>query len=192
MPSEKAPWWAEALRDFFLGMRTEDALRAAIAPGAEVVGMVTKEIEIGSGYSVAEDEARKRAQIVAFMRSQIGKTYKLGAEVKPYTDSEVWDCSEITEQAYGRVGLSLPDGSPYQFEACQPVRSPLAGDLGFLWSDAWKRIGHVLVYTGEGTVVHAVGGRGVVEDPRGVWEVHTRWRGWRRHVDFARGPEDRA
>lgn len=192
MPSndEKLPFWAGVLRNFMLGLMKEDHLRSmSNDPDLKILG--TQSMDLGTGYSVSEDEAQKRAQIVAFMRSQLGKSYKLGHEVKPYTDSELWDCSEITEQAYGRVGLSLPDGSPYQFEACQPVRSPLAGDLGFLWSDSWKRIGHVLVYTGEGTVVHAVGGRGVVEDPRGMWELHTRWRGWRRHVDFSRSPDER-
>lgn len=190
MPSEEMPAWAKFLRDFFLGMRTEDALRQHLTGDAKIATGVLG-IE-ATGYSVSEDEAQKRAQIVAFMRSQLGKSYKLGHEVKFYEDSELWDCSEITENAYRRAGLSLPDGSPYQYEHCQPIKSPLAGDLGFLYSDKWGRIGHVLAYTGEGTVIHAVGGRGVVEDPRGMWEVHARWRGWRTHPDFSRPKENRA
>lgn len=185
--------WVSLLRGVFLSKSVEDRMADMISPGAEVVpiGKLTAEFS-GTGYSVQAEENRKRAAIVAFIRSQLGRTYKLGVEVKPYTDSEVWDCSEIVENSYTRAGVPIPDGSNYQHDHCRPVLSPIAADLGFLYSDKWKRIGHVLVYTGEGTVIHAVGGRGVVEDPRGMWEVHTRWRGWRRHPAFSRPKEDRA
>lgn len=181
------PWWAKVLFDLLAGWKTKDSDALRGKKGVETVAK-----EIGwTGHDQEAEEKRQRAEIVAFMRSQLGRSYKLGVEVKPYVDSDIWDCSEITEQAYQRVGLSLPDGSPYQFDACQSVKSPEPGDLGFLWSDKWGRIGHVLVYTGDGTVVHAVGGRGVVEDPRGMWELHTRWRGWRRHEAFNRPKDQR-
>lgn len=146
---------------------------------------------LGSGYSVAEEEMEKRARIVAFCRAQLGEKYHLGVEVAPGRESDEWDCSEMVEAAYRDAGLSIPDGARFQFDACQEVPTPLPGDLGFLWSDKRGMIGHVMVATEAGTVVHAVGGRGVVEDDWTTWEANVRWRGWRRHVDLARPPEDR-
>lgn len=45
------PPWARFLRDFFLGMRTEDALRAAIAPHADLGKAVLGSMEISSTFS---------------------------------------------------------------------------------------------------------------------------------------------
>lgn len=151
-------------------------------------------IELGSGYDALAEEAAQRARIVDFMRSQVGKPYKLGVEISPGKEHEAveWDCSEETEAAYRLAGLGLPDGSDNQYNVCQAVKHPRPGDLGFLWSDKWIRIGHVMIATESDTVIHAVGGRGVVEDPVSMWDTHARWRGWRRHPVFSRPPEDRA
>lgn len=157
------------------------------AGGSGIVEEITE-----TGYNVASAEADQRAKIVASMRSKLGKKYLLGVEVKPGQDSDTWDCSEAVEDAYRDAGLTIPDGARFQYEACQPVKNPKPGDLFFLWSDKRGMIGHVMVLTDLETVVHAVGGRGVVEDPVSMWEHHERGRGWRRHVDFARPSEDRA
>jgi len=101
------------------------------------------------------------------------------------------DCSELVEAAYARAAMEIPDGSPYQFNFCRPVNEPEPGDLGFLWSDKWGRIGHVMIYVGGGMVIHAVGGRGVVEEPAAKYTASPRWRGWRRHPEFMRPREDR-
>jgi cell wall-associated NlpC family hydrolase len=132
-----------------------------------------------------EEEDAARQIIVDYARKQIGKKYRLGIEVALGADSSPeWDCSELYENAYYHAKLRIPDGSNYQFEHCLPIKAPLPGDLGFLWSDKWQRIGHVMGFIGDGRVIHAVGGRGVVEDDAKTWEGNSRWRGWRRHRAF--------
>ena len=176
-----------------LWRHTEGFLRGMLVkpplPGAQ-----TLSLELGSGYNLAAEEESIRRRIVDFMRSQMGKPYRLGAEVKPGQEDNAveWDCSEATEAAYRTVGKFLPDGAQQQHDFCQRVVKPRIGDLGFLWSDKRKMIGHVMVASDHRMLIHAVGGRGVVEDPAEMWERNPRWRGWRRHIDFARPVEDRA
>ena len=148
--------------------------------------------DLGSGYDALSEEDRQRAKICAHMRSRIGTKYKLGAEIQPGQENTApeTDCSEEVEAAYRVAGLTIPDGSPYQFNACVPIKVPKPGDLGFLWSDKWGRIGHVMVYMGSGYVIHAVGNRGVVEDPVARWLESSRWKGWRRFRPFLCPPED--
>lgn len=166
--------WHKELHDFLLGLLTKQ----------KVPGGVTFSMELGSGYDKDAEEAEQRAKIVSFCRAQLGKPYKLGSEITNPAEALAWDCSELTELAYKRAGLGLPDGAVYQFNFCRPSTAR-AGDLWFLWSDTRKMIGHVGIYTGEGTVVHAMAGRGVVEDPVSQWENHVRFRGTRRHPDFS-------
>lgn len=158
--------------------------RQGLPAGATTGGMDIT----ATGYSRSEEEDGKRAVIVAFMRSQLGKVYQLGTEVGVGKEDSAtaWDCSELTEAAYRRIGHPLPDGAQQQYDETLPIVHPLPGDLGFLWSDTRGMIGHVMVYADHGALIHAVGGRGVVEDPSYRWETHPRWRGWRRHHDFAR------
>jgi len=162
--------------------------------GAPSIGGTCSVPISSTGYNREVDEAAVRARIVAFMLSQLGKPYKLGVEITPGKEAwaSEWDCSELVEAAYRLARHVMPDGARFQFAATQPIRSPKPGDLFFLWSDKLNYIGHVMAATGRGTVVHAVGGRGVVEDPMSMWEYHARGRGWRRHVDFARPREDMA
>lgn len=170
-----------------------EAVERLLRPGTWGITMT-----LGSGYDREAEEVRQRAEVVAFMRSQLGKPYRLGAEVGPGFEegADDWDCSEIVEAAFRRAGAepAMPDGSPFQFDACRPIAAHAIkpGDLGFLWSDKWGRIGHVWAYTGDGTVVHAVGGRGVVEDPSGQWEALPRFRGARRHPGWAWPEGERA
>lgn len=168
-------------------------LREAGGTPAQLDRAVTLSVPLGSGYDRQAEEDRQRAAAVAYLRSKIGTPYLLGAEVAPGGEAEagLLDCSEAVEVAYRVAGLAIPDGSPYQYEHCRPVIAPKPGDLGFLYSENWGRIGHVMVATAEGTVLHAVGGRGLVEDPVSLWEGIPRWRGWRRHPDWARPAEDR-
>ena len=181
--------WPGYLFRFLAGLMSEQKVHAQ-APGVKV-HVLTK--ELGSGYDREVEEATERDIIVNFMRSQLGKPYRLGAEVQPGKEheAEAWDCSEETEAAYRLTTHVLPDGAQAQYDFCRPVKIPRHGDLSFLWSDKRKLIGHVMVYTSSGTVVHAVGGRGVVEDLVSMWENHPRWRGWRRHPDFMRPAEER-
>jgi len=171
-------WLAETLQKFLVGIE-QDRKAGIIGPS---LGL---QVPLGSGYSAEDDESRKRAKIVAYCRAQLSKVYQFGVEVGPGQESQSWDCSELSEVAYREAGLQIPDGARYQFDFCRAAQSPLPGDLGFLWSDDRGMIGHVMISTGSGSVIHAVGGRGVVEDWATNWEISPRWRGWRRHPDFS-------
>ena len=179
-------------RDFLLGFLSRPA---SAATGAKCLSLTRT---LPSGYSAEREEERTRAKLVNYMRSQIGDRYKLGAEILPGHEMEAdeGDCSEYIEAAYRIAGKSMPDWSPNQYAHTQAVHEPKPGDLGFVFSLKWKRVGHVVMATAEGTIIHAEGGRGVVEDsmaPRvAKWQAQGRWMGWRRHIDFARPPEDRA
>ncbi len=186
-------WW-EILAEILSSLLTKERLRDAGLTSGESAKGVAVGISLGSGYDREAEEREQRQKIVDFLRSQIGKPYLLGAEVPAghEADASDWDCSELGESAYRVAGLVMPDGSNYQFDHCRPIAEPKAGDPSFLWSDKWGRIGHVMYYTGDGTLIHAVGGRGVVEDPVAKWEANARFRGWRRHPDFMRPLEERA
>lgn len=183
----------ELLADLLVGWSTKENLRQAGASPEALKGAVTVKLGLGSGYDRAQDELDCRAKAVAFVRSQMGKGYELGHEVLPGDEEEspLYDCSELTEAAARVAGWSpaLPDGAEQQYNACRPVTRPKAGDLGFLWSDKRNKIGHVMMATGHGTVIHAVGGRGVVEDFDSQWTMHPRWRGWRRPEGFEVGDD---
>lgn len=172
--------WYEELFSFLANLLTKQSLSA---PGAAWSTTIS-----ATGYSRSEEEDGKRAVVVAFMRSNLGKVYQFGIEVSPGQEdtATAWDCSELTEAAYRRIGHPLPDGAQQQYDETLPCVEPMPGDLGFLWSDTRGKIGHVMVYADHGALIHAVGGRGVVEDPSYRWETNPRWRGWRRHRDFAR------
>lgn len=186
------PWWQHLL-ELLAGLLTKAQLEAA-APGADLSGAATTMLDLPTfGEGPAAEEARQRAAIVAFCRGELGKPYRYGTEHPLGEPADDWDCSELSHHAYnGPAGLPLPDGARFQFDETQPVVRGLAGDLHYLWSDKLGYIGHVMVDSGEGTVIHAVSGRGVVEDPIERWTAHPRYRGVRRHVAFARPPEDRA
>ena len=168
-------------------------IEAGAPPDTQMLGVET--LRFGSSYDRQAEELRKRSDICDFVASQVGKPYHLGVEVPTTDDSPAeWDCSELTENAYRRAGIELPDGSNYQYDFCRPVNEPQGGDLGFVWSESWGRIGHVVVYMGDGSCVEARGkpASRVQRIARADWEQHPRWRGWRRHPDFMRPKEDRA
>lgn len=148
-------------------------------------GQVSVTVLLGSGYDREAEEKKIREGLVSCIRTYLGVKYRLGAEVAPRDPMpEDIDCSELIELVYAKNDLEMPDGSQHQFKLCIPVQTPVPGDLGFLWSDKWQRIGHVAIYVGDNKIIHAVGGRGVVEDNRSIIEHSDRFRGWGRYPDF--------
>jgi len=139
-----------------------------------------------TGYSRDDDEREQRNQIVEWALEQEGKLYEFGKEVQFEEEVDTIDCSELTENAYNRAGLEMPDGSWAQYEFCRPTAKPKPGDLGFLWSEKRGQIGHVEMFTGGTGIIGAVGGKvGRVRETSVSWlEEHTRFRGWRRHPEF--------
>ncbi|AZQ71221.1 hypothetical protein EKH77_08350 [Streptomyces luteoverticillatus] len=97
-------------------------------------------IPAGSGHAAAA---------LAYAQSQEGKPYEYGA-----TGMSTWDCSGLTQWAYGQAGVSLPRISQDQANAGTRIydQSQLKpGDLVIFYGDQH----HVGLYAGNGQVFHA-------------------------------------
>src|SRR5205807_1430428 len=98
-------------------------------------------------YPVYTGPVSARASVViAFARAQLGKPYVMGA-----AGPDSYDCSGLTMAAYARVGVSLPHSAHAQMGYGPISRSQLQpGDLVF-----FNGGGHVGIYIGGGSVIHA-------------------------------------
>jgi len=180
-------WWDELL-DFLAGLWAQPAGAPAEASAGVAVPICA------TGYDRDAEEAGKRVAIVAFCEEQLGKPYLFGTECDPAGPAcDTWDCSELTENAYDRAGVRLPDGSGAQRAFCRRVLEPKAGDLGFLDPNA-HGVGHVELYDGAGSTIGAEGvkAKAVRRIPRTWIETHPRFAGWYRHPNFALPLEERA
>ncbi|WBB64500.1 NlpC/P60 family protein [Streptomyces sp. WMMC500] len=109
-----------------------------------------------AGDRAARDAARgavqapnaRAARAVAYARGAVGSPYVWGA-VGP----AAFDCSGLTQAAWGAAGVSLPRTTYTQAAAGTTVpRSALApGDLVFYYSG----LSHVGIYAGGGQIIHA-------------------------------------
>lgn len=81
--------------------------------------------------------------------SQLGVPYKYATSLP----GKSFDCSGLTTYAWGKAGVGLPRNSRAQYNALPKVPKELAqaGDLIF----SGNPIGHVGIYLGNGTMVHA-------------------------------------
>lgn len=97
---------------------------------------------------VPAGDGSRAARAVAFAYGAIGKPYVWGA-----TGPGSFDCSGLTQAAWGAAGVSLPRTTYTQINAGQRVsRDGLApGDLVFFYSG----ITHVGLYIGDGKMIHA-------------------------------------
>ncbi|WP_069461676.1 C40 family peptidase [Actinacidiphila rubida] len=103
-----------------------------------------------SSTAVAPASSSKVDQLIAFLKSQIGKPYVYGA-----TGPGSYDCSGLTQAAFGTVGVTLPRTSQEQSTAGTSVSiSALQpGDLIF-WGGQGSAY-HVGVYIGNGQYLDA-------------------------------------
>jgi cell wall-associated NlpC family hydrolase len=92
------------------------------------------------------------AAAVAAAESQIGVPYHWGGE----SPGVGFDCSGLTQWAWGRAGVSIPRTAQEQYSAIEHVSlSALEpGDLLF-WGSSAGGISHVGMYVGGGQIVHA-------------------------------------
>jgi cell wall-associated NlpC family hydrolase len=90
------------------------------------------------------------AAAVAAAESQIGVPYRWGGE----NPGVGFDCSGLTQWAWGRAGVSLPRTAQEQYDAVEHISlgALQPGDLVF-WGDGG--ISHVAIYVGGGEVIHA-------------------------------------
>lgn len=125
-----------AALDASQGGTTEAAQQAAANPQA------AQAVEASATPAAASGSA---ATVVSWAMSQRGKPYIWGGE-----GPAGYDCSGLTKMAYKQIGISLPHSSSGQrgYGTSVSLSALQPGDLVFA-------PGHVAIYIGNGTVVHA-------------------------------------
>ena len=95
------------------------------------------------------------AKAIAAARTQVGKPYVFGG-----SGPDTWDCSGLTQWAFGRAGVLLPRTAAEQY-ATVPMKVSLGqlepGDLMFWATDLSNAatIHHVAIYLGSGFMLAA-------------------------------------
>jgi peptidoglycan DL-endopeptidase CwlO len=117
------------------------------ASGAAGTALATQEAPVAPDTPAPAPNARAEAAL-AFAYAQLGKAYGWGA-IGP----DAFDCSGLTQAAWGAAGVSLPRTSQSQLGVGRRVTfSELApGDLVFYYAG----ISHVAMYVGGGQIIHA-------------------------------------
>jgi murein DD-endopeptidase len=90
-------------------------------------------------------------QAAARAMKMVGKPYKYGGATP-----KGFDCSGLIQYSYKQAGLALPHGTDSQRAGSRPIKVAelRKGDLLF-FNQQGKKHGHVAIYTGNGTFVHA-------------------------------------
>lgn len=97
--------------------------------------------------------AAKRQHIVSTAESLVGTPYVLGGK-----SPSGFDCSGLVHYTYRQAGVRTPRTAAQQFQASQPQRQVLPGDLLFFRSPSSSDISHVGIYAGSGQMIHASSG----------------------------------
>jgi cell wall-associated NlpC family hydrolase len=71
------------------------------------------------------------------------------------------DCSGLVHVAWRRLGRLVPRDAHQQAAAGEPVAKPAYGDLAVYGADS---VTHIAFWLGDGRILHAAGGRAVVEE----------------------------
>jgi peptidoglycan DL-endopeptidase CwlO len=122
--------------------------------GLEVDGVVGPQtlgaLGIGAGTPTLSGSGSGAAALAA-ARREIGAPYRYGG-----TGAGGFDCSGLTQWAFGQAGVSLPRTSFSQFAVGAPVSlsAVQAGDLVF-WNTDGSGASHVGIATGAGTAISA-------------------------------------
>ncbi len=135
--------------------------------------------------------AMVNVDIIALARQCISRSkYRRGA--KPSEAPTVVDCSSFIKWLYGRRGIWLPRRSIQQRELGEVVNFDelVAGDVIFVsgWIDYYhddpaNGVGHVGIYTGDKTVIHAANEEAnIMESPLDTFVGNTKFRGARRYI----------
>lgn len=129
-----------------------------------------------------DEHASTRQRIVSTAERLVGTPYRLGGE----SPSGV-DCSGLVQYTYRQAGIAVPRSAAAQFQAGQPQRQVLPGDLLFFRTSASRQVSHVGIYAGDGQMIHAS------SSSHRVRKVSLRQAYWRRHLvggaTFLGGPK---
>jgi cell wall-associated NlpC family hydrolase len=119
------------------------------APAATITSL---SVDAASAADVASAPAAEKA--VSFAMKQLGLPYEWGG-----AGPDAYDCSGLTMRAYQAAGYQLPRTAAEQARVGQPVdlQHLLPGDLLFYATDPadLETVHHVVMYIGDGMVVHA-------------------------------------
>lgn len=121
-----------------------DAVESPAPPGPATPGSVADAVAAASGTAQGA---------VAAARTRTGSPYVWGA-----TGPSTFDCSGLTQWAYGQAGIAIPRTSRQQYAGLPKVALDRLqpGDLVFYASGSSpESIHHVALYLGGGRVLHA-------------------------------------
>lgn len=203
--------------DIASGTLVGEAIQEVPLPAPYKVGVSLREIHALLGTSYTKEEVvalltraqlpfeviAPRQHICAHAPTLLGKAYKLGARIR-YDAPETFDCSSLTAYVYAMSGVAIPRMSVDQYVFGTEVADPQPGDLVFAntgvgtihyESIEYKKgtkvpvgVDHVGIYMGDGMVLHATGGSGVVSEPLQTSERFTTIVGYRSMLGL--GTED--
>ncbi len=94
-----------------------------------------------------------RQNILITAKRMLGTRYVFGG-----TSTRGIDCSGLVQYAYREAGIKVPRTAQQQFQASQPRRKVLPGDLLFFRTGKTQRVNHVGIYIGNGQMIHASSG----------------------------------
>ena len=106
-----------------------------------------------SSSSSSSLSSSERSEIVSLAKSKLGCSYVYGAE-----GPNSFDCSGFTQWLYKQFGISIPRSSSSQWSGCNKINksSLKPGDLVFFSnSSSGGSVGHVAMYIGNDTIIHA-------------------------------------
>ena len=135
---------------------------------------------VATPVPAARTEPESGPQLTAAVwRMAIGQAVIDAGETKlgsPYVYSasgpNAFDCSGFTRWAWMQMGVTLPHNSGAQWDAVDRIDLDelLPGDIVFDWGPGESSPGHVGLYVGDGMMIHAPNGGGVVRyDPLTWW-----------------------
>jgi cell wall-associated NlpC family hydrolase len=109
----------------------------------------TATLDKAQAQAAAERMARLGGPVLAYAKSQVGKSYVFGA-----AGPNSFDCSGLTMMSWAQSGVSLPHSAAAQYNSGTHIsESELQpGDLVFYYSP----ISHVGIYIGNGQIVNAL------------------------------------
>ena len=118
---------------------------------AALFGLVLAVNPAAAPHADAAVSASVSFRAVKVAASQAGVKYRMGGT----TPRAGFDCSGLTQYAYGKAGKRLPRTAQQQYAAAVRIARKTArpGDLVFFASG--NRVSHVAIYAGNGYIWHA-------------------------------------
>lgn len=159
--------FTRTFRTYFLGARRV-ADSAAETPAENIPETTEPDEELPT--EPEDENAELYASIVNDAESYLGTPYLLGAK---YGQTKTFDCSSFTKTVMAQNGIYLMRSSKQQ--ATQGVNVAFedlqVGDLLYYWLDSsTKEVGHVAIYVGNGEMIHALPGKGVIKSSVKWWK----------------------